>query len=364
MKFALVHDWLTVPGGSEDVFKEIVQMFPGVVFTSQFDATRIKFLKDHEVRTSYVQKLPLALKKHYLYAPLLAGVYRRFDLREFDVILSDSHSFAHGVVKRPDALHINYYHTPARSLWVPEIDRRASGGLIKPLIAKRLRILDLEASKRPDVLLANSKTTAARITKFYGRDVERVIYPPVYTEKFLSVPRLNTDEGLLAWGRLIEYKRFDLAIVAARKLGMRLNIVGTGPMDASLKELSGGDSNIVFHGRLPDAELLALMARSRAVLFPGYEDFGIVPVEALAAGLPVVAYNQGGASETVLPQFGTLFEEQSVDALCAALRALDEVHFDVEAARAHAKTFDATCFRTQYREVVERHIASHFSKSA
>jgi glycosyltransferase involved in cell wall biosynthesis len=308
-----------------------------------------------------VQKLPLALKKHYIYAPLLAGVYRRFDLREFDVVLSDSHSFAHGVQRSPKGLHICYYHTPARSLWVPEIDRRASGGLIKPLIAKRLKVLDLAASKRPDILLANSRTTAARIEKFYGRRVAEVIYPPVETAKFLKIERKDDHAGLLCWGRLIPYKRVDLAIGAAKKLGMKLNIVGSGPMEASLRSQAGEDPLIEFHGRLSDEALHDLMAHSRAVIFPGYEDFGIVPVEALAAGLPVVAFGEGGATETVLPQFGSLFKHQTVDSLAEAILKLDNVEFDVDAARAHAMTFDASRFRERYRAVVEASIKAHFT---
>ncbi len=360
VKIALVHDWLTVPGGAEDVFREMVDLYPGTVFTSQFDASRIRFLEGLDVRTSYVQRLPWALKRHYIYAPLLAGVYSRFDLREFDVVLSDSHSFAHGVRKRPDALHICYYHTPARSLWVPEIDRRASGGLVKPLIARRLRVLDLAASKRPDVLLANSRTTAARIEKFYGREVREVIYPPVRTDKFLGIPRLGDEEGLLYWGRLIPYKRIDLAIAAAKRLGCRLNIVGSGPLEGQLRAQAEGAPNIVFHGRLTDEKLHQLMSLSKAFVFPGYEDFGIVVVEALAAGLPVVAYGQGGATESVLPGFGVLFEHQTVDDLVSAIRRLDDLDFDEARARAHARTFDREVFRDRYRSVVDECIATHF----
>jgi glycosyltransferase involved in cell wall biosynthesis len=359
MRFALVHDWLTVPGGSEDVFREVCRLFPGTVFTSQCDLARLPFLKPLEVRTSYVQRLPYALKKHYLYAPLLAGVYRRFDFSEYDVILSDSHSFAHGVRKRPGALHVNYYHTPARSLWVPEIDPRAQGA-IKGLIARRLKPLDLEASRNPDVIFANSQTTADRIERFYGRKVDHVIYPPVEVDKFLDVRRDSEEEGFLIWGRLIAYKRIDLAIDAARRMGFRLNIVGSGPLDRHLRQRAAGLEHVRFHGRLPDAELKALMARSKAVLFPCYEDFGIVPVEAMAAGLPVVAYGVGGAAESVAPHCGVQFGALTVDALCGAIEEVETRAFDSDALRERSKLFSAETFRQNYRSAVESAISRHF----
>jgi glycosyltransferase involved in cell wall biosynthesis len=359
LKFALVHDWLTAPGGSEDVFREICRLFPGVVFTSQYDPARIRFLEGMEVRKSFVQRMPLALKKHYIYAPLLPRVYRGFDLSQFDVVLSDSHSFAHGVRKRPDALHINYYHTPARSLWVPEIDGRATG-FLRSRIARRLKPLDLESSKNPDLILANSQTTAQRIREFYGREVLKVIYPPVETTKFADVPRVSDEEGFLLWGRLIPYKRIDLAIAAARRIGFRLNIVGSGPRETDLRRLAAGAPNVHFHGRVSDEALKELMSRSRAVLFPGYEDFGIVPVEAMAAGLPVVAYGAGGAGETVTESFGALFREQTVESLCDAIESLDGRTFDSAALRGHAAQFDADVFRREYRATVESAIESHF----
>lgn len=319
------------------------------------------------MHTSVVQRLPLALKKHYLYAPVMPYVYGKFPTTDYDVILSDSHSFAHHAPKRPGALHVNYFHTPARSLWLPEIDDRASSGHLAPikrLIARRLRALDLEAAKKPDVLFANSRTTAARILRFYDREVDAVIYPPVDTEKWRDVERVSDECGLLMWGRLIDYKRFDLAIEAARATGYRLQIVGTGPSEDKLRQMAAGSKKIVFHGRLPDADLKSLMGRCFAVLFPGYEDFGIVPVEAMAAGLPVVAYGAGGASETVLPEYGELFHEQTVDGLVEAIRRLEKRSFDPQSLMAHASEFDAAVFRSRYRRAVESAVDRHFDPAA
>lgn len=340
-------------------------MFPGVVFTSQWDQEQIRFIRDMDVRTSYVQRMPLALKKHYLYAPMLPRVYKNFQMKEFDVILSDSHSFAHGVTKRADALHICYYHTPARALWVPEIDGRANSGklaFLRRMIARRLRRLDLVASRNPDVIFANSQTTADRLKKFYGRDVAKVIYPPVHVEKWLEVPRKSDRLGLMYWGRLIPYKRVDLAIEAAKITGEPLQIVGSGPSEKELKDLAAGHRNITFHGRLPDAELMTIMSESRAFLFPAYEDFGIVAVEAMAAGLPVVAYGVGGATETVLPDYGVLFPEQTVQSVVQAIGQLNGRIFKTFEMREHAKKFHVDKFRKRYREAVETAIVDHFAK--
>lgn len=358
---ALVHDWLTVPGGSEDVFEEICKLFPGTVFTSQWDRRRMSFLEGREVRTSWVQRLPWALTNHYIYAPLLAFVYPRFNLEEFDVVVSDSHSFAHGVRKRRGAVHINYYHTPARSLWLPEIDGRASG-LFRNLVAGYLKKLDLKASRNPDVVFANSQTTAARVKRYYGREVRDVIHPPVATARFLDVSRKADDEGFLIWGRLIPYKRVDLAIEAAKRMGFKLNVVGTGTSERRLRDLANGEGNIVFHGRIPDDRLKVLMSRSRAVIFPSYEDFGLVPVEAMAAGLPVVAFGKGGACETLTEETSVLFTEQTPEALCGAVEELSGRAFDVSMLRARAALFDVEVFRRKFGLAVEEAVAEHFKK--
>ena len=362
-RFALVHDWLTVPGGSEDVFQQICDLYPGVVFTSQWDRKRVRFIQDREVRTSFVQNLPWSLRRHYLYAPVLPRVYRDFRMDEFDVVLSDSHSFAHGVRARPGGLHICYYHTPARSLWMPEVDDRATSGQLAPvkrLVANRLRRLDLEASRNPHVIFANSETTAGRIRRFYGREVDRVIYPPVDTRKWADVHRVSDDAGLLYWGRLVRYKRVDLLIEAVRRTGDLLQIAGSGPIETALKAQAAGMPNVIFHGRLPEAELKALMARSRAFVFPAYEDFGIVTVEAMAAGLPVVCYGVGGGAESVPPDFGIRFGIQTPEAIVEALRQLGTRSFDSEATRAYAARFDVSRFREEYRAAVDEAIRRHY----
>ena len=315
-----------------------------------------------ELHPSYLQKLPFALTKHWMYAPLMPSVYANMDLSDYDLVLSDSHSFAHGVRRRPDALHINYYHTPARSLWLPEIDNRASKTFAHRKAAERLRELDLEASKRPDVIFANSKTTAQRVLKFYGRKASRIIYPPVKTEPWLGVQRKGDEEGLLYWGRLIDYKRVDLAIEGARKTDQRLNIVGSGPLEQELKSQAKGLSNVRFWGRLADEQLKELIANSKALLFPGYEDFGIVPVEAMAAGLPVIAYAQGGVTETVTDDFGLLFPKQTVDSLVEAIRHFDWKKVDIEALKNHAKSFDVSRFRQEYRQAVLQAVEEHLNK--
>jgi glycosyltransferase involved in cell wall biosynthesis len=362
LKVALVHDWLTVPAGSEAVFEQMCSLFPGAVYSSQIDVPKNKFLQGMELHPSIIQRLPWALTKHYLYAPFLPGVYHGMDMSAYDLVLSDSHSFAHGVVRRPDALHINYYHTPARALWVPEIDKRASKTFLHKWIANRLRKLDLEASKRPDVIYANSKTTAERIWKFYKRKVDRVIFPPVNTERWLPIEHAGDDQGLLFWGRLIDYKRVDIAIEAVRASGQTLNIVGSGPLEAELKAMAIGMPNVHFWGRLSDEQLADLIAHSKALVFPGYEDFGIVPVEAMAAGLPVVAFGAGGVTESVTSDYGVLFADQTAESMAEAIKSLDKKTFDSAALKNHARSFDVSRFRREYKEAVLQAIEEHKSK--
>lgn len=365
LRFALVHDWMAVAGGAEATFCQICDMFPGPVYTSQINADVFPWLEGREIHTSFVQNLPLALRRHYLYAPVMPSVYRNFDLSDADVVLTDSHSFAHHCRPRADAIHVCYYHTTARSLWTPEIDDRARAGRMawaRRMMAPGLKRLDFEASRHPQYIIANSKTTADRIRKHYGREPDEVIYPPVETDKWADVRREDCNEGLLHWGRLVSYKRIDLAIEAARITGIKLNIVGSGPMEPALKEQARGLDNVRFHGRLPDAELKRLMSCCWGVIFPGYEDFGLVPVEAMACGLPVIAYSHGGASETVSKDGGILVDRQTPDAFAQGIRTMQDMDFDHRVLRAKARLYDVRVFRERYGEAIQNAIASKRSK--
>lgn len=355
---ALVHDWLTVPAGSEEVFREMCGLFPGVVFTSLFEPSRFPWLEGREVRTSFLQRLSAARRRHHLAAPILPPAYRSFDLSQFDLVLSSSHSFAHGVRKAPGALHVCYYHTPARSLWVPEVDPRASRTFVHRAIARNLKRQDLAASRGVDVALANSRTTAERIRRFYGREAQ-VVYPPVHVGRWVDTPCIDQDLGYLYWGRLIAYKRIDLLIDAARRRGFPLQIVGSGPMEAALRERAAGLANVAFHGRLDDDALKRVMSRCRAFLFAAYEDFGIVAVEAMAAGLPVVALSEGGASESVTSKTGVLMREQSVEALLDAIEELESRAYDRAMLRERAWEFDVAVFRERYQQAVHQAWKTH-----
>lgn len=365
LRFALVHDWMAVAGGAEAAFREICEMFAGPVYTSQIRSESFPWLKGREVRTSFVQNMPMALTRHYMYAPLMPGVYRGFDLSDADVVLTDSHSFAHHCRPRPDAIHVCYYHTTARSLWTPEIDDRARSGRLawaRRMLAPHMKELDLKASRHPRYVIANSKTTADRLRNHYRREPDEVIYPPVDTAKWADVKREDCDEGLVIWGRLVSYKRVDLAIEAVRITGDKLNIVGSGPMEHALKEQARGMPNVRFHGHLPDQELKKLLSCCWAVIFPGYEDFGLVPVEAMACGVPVVAYALGGASETISKDAGILVKSQTPEAFADGIQTMRKMEFDPATLRARARLYDASVFRDRYAEAVRNAIESRSSK--
>ncbi|HLO99071.1 MAG TPA: glycosyltransferase [Fimbriimonas sp.] len=339
-KLGIVTDWLTVMGGAEEVTRTLHQSLPNApILTAQYNPANFKWLADADVRGSWLSKMPLSKTKHYLYSPILADVYRHIDVREFDFVLAFSHTFAHNVRPREDAVMFAYYCTVARSLWVPEIDGRAGSGWLREQIVRRLKRLDLEAAKRPTYVTAISRTGADRVEKFYKRPVDAVIYPAVAVENWMKTPRVSTREGFTMWSRLIPYKRFDLAIEAAKLGGFKLNIVGAGPDEARLKEIAAGASNVVFHGRLADEPLSQLLSESQGVLFPAYEDFGIVPIEAMAAGLPVVVFKEGGAAETITQEFGEQIATQTPQELADAVARLQSREFDAEKLRERAFVF-------------------------
>ena len=361
LEVALVHDWLTTPTISEEVFREMCYLYPGDIFTSQWDRDRVPFAAQFTVNTSYLQDVPLGLANPGLYEPLMPAIYRGFATDNYDLILSDSHSFAHAVPKRPGALHIHYYHSPARSLWLEDEGVQANPGILTRAVAGRLRRLDVEASRNPDLVIANSQATATRIEKIYHRKVDAVIPPPVDTHLWLDVKRESTELGYLFIGDLANGTGLNLAIEACKQSGDWLQIVGSGPQERELKSQAEDANNIVFHGELSFENLKQVMARCRALIVPAYHDFVSVVVEAMAAGLPVIALASGGASEAVPSHCGVLFENASVEALLKAMDELDHEQCDPVALKRRAQHYDRSLFRQRYQQFVDGAITKQFS---
>lgn len=361
IKVALVHDWLVGNAGGEKVLAEFHLLFPSApIYTLILNKERVPpLLSDCLIYTSFLQNMPGALKNHSKYLPLMPYAIEQFDLKGYDLVISSSSCVAKGVIVAPDQLHLCYCHSPARYVWDLHHDYLAHtqlstfGRNVFKITSHYFRLWDVVASNRVDYFIANSQTTANRIQKYYHRD-SIIINPPVDTDFFKPAGSPSAGHFLMV-GRIVPYKRFDLAVRAFAHYGASLNIVGTGPGLARLKQEA--TSNIEFFGELNDNEVLALYQSCRALIFPGHEDFGIVPVEAMACGKPVIAYGYGGAAETVVDGVtGVLFYEQSIDALLAAIKRfkeLDEANaFDPDIIRAHALQFGRKRFREQIKSFI------------
>jgi len=356
-RVAVVHDWLTIPGGSEQVLLELLEMFPQAeLFTSVYDPSPWPpQLTERRVHSSFLNRIPGAVHQYPKLLPLMNMAFRSFDLSSFDLVLSSSHACAKNVRTSPGTLHVCYCHTPMRYAWDEgflhgEDIGRATRLLLPPLLAW-LRRQDLAGAAGPDVFVANSRHVAERIERCYGRSAE-VVHPPVDVEHFLSLPR-TPDDFYLAFGRVVPYKRIDLAAAACARLHRRLEVAGDGrALDAVRSEAGQGAS---FLGKVSEPERDRLLGAARALLFPGEEDFGIVPVEAQAAGVPVIAYGVGGAAESVLDgATGVLFGEQTVAALVAAIERFEALELDAAAARENAMRFGRDRFRAEMTAVIDR----------
>jgi glycosyltransferase involved in cell wall biosynthesis len=357
LNVAIAYDWLNQSGGGERVLMELHALFPHApIFTTVHAPDRLPpGLNALDIRTSFLQHLPLARRQHRPFFPLMPLAFERFDLTAFDLVISASSACAKGVIPAVGARHICYCFSPCRYLWdsydeyVSELPFR---GLVAP-IARRMRDWDRHSSQRVDRFFAISREVASRIRRHYDRQSE-VIYPPVDVDRFIPSGRPPEDFYLVV-SRLVKYKRIDLAIEAANLLRRRLVVVGDGPQRARLEEIAG--PTIEFRGRLPDVEVTDLYARCRAFLFPGFDDFGIAPVEAQASGRPVLAYERGGASETVAAgKTGLFFEEQRVDAVVEAMLSLDAAQIDPLECRRSAERFSAPAFRQRFRTAIQREL--------
>jgi glycosyltransferase involved in cell wall biosynthesis len=359
MRIALVHDWLTNFAGAERVLVSLHELFPQApIYTSVYCPEEFPQLAEADVRTSFLQKIPLARSRHQAFPLLRTVAFEGFDLSEYDVVISSSHAEGKGVITRPGTLHICYCYTPIRYYWsgYHHYLNNPRYGILNPLIktimpylTNYLRLWDRCAADRVDLFVAISNYIAQRIQKYYRREAS-VIYPPVNTSWLRISP--DIDDYFLLAGRLIPYKRADIVVEAFNRLGLPLKIVGTGSELQSLKDMAG--PNIEFLGRIGDEDLGEMYSRCRALIFPQEEDFGIVPLEAMAAGRPVIAYRSGGALETVADgETGVFFERQDAQSLIDAVRDFDPDRFDPEKLRKHAQGFDVSVFKDRIYGFVE-----------
>ncbi len=356
-KAAVVHDFFVAEGGGERVAIEFARLLPSaLVHTSFFDAARFGDRIDpSRVHTWPLQRVLGPTPRFRQLLPLYPAWFSLVDLRDADLVVGSSVAFTNAVRTGRDALHVSYVHTPMRYAW--DLDAYLAGSsysagarLAARTVRPALRRWDRWAARRPDVLVANSATVQERIRRLWDRESE-VIHPPVDTAE---VALGETDDGfLLVAARLLAYRRIDLAVAAATALGRELVVVGDGPERGHLEAIAG--PSVRFLGHVDRATVVDLFRRCHAYLVPGVEDFGIAPVEAMAAGKPVIAFRAGGATETVVEgRTGLFFDEPTPEALARAIVELDGLAFDTLAIRAHAQTFDTSVFRERFYSLLER----------
>ena len=355
-RVAVIHEWLTIPGGSEQVVYAILRVLPQAeLFTSIYDpAPWPEVIRGRPVHSSFLNRLPGARRRYTHLLPLMDPAFRSFDLTGFDLVVSSNHACAKNVRVPAGVPHVCYCHTPMRYAWDPAfLEGEAIGPLTRrllPLGTAWLRRVDRKRSAGPDVFVANSSFVAGRIEEVYGRE-SKVIHPPVEVSPLLGVERDPAD-AYLVFGRLVPYKRVDVAIRACERLGRRLLVAGTG---RDLDRLRGlATSTTEFLGHVPGDHVPGLFARARALLFPGLEDFGIVPVEAQAAGLPVIAYGSGGVRDSVIDgRTGVLYDDWSVDGLCESILRFETMTFDDRDLRANAARFSPDRFTRDFGELLD-----------
>ncbi|MDX2162729.1 MAG: glycosyltransferase [bacterium] len=357
MKLALVHDWLNQRGGAEDVLEALVALYPQSPLITGLYAPDLMpdFYRAWDIRTLWIDKLPGIHAHHQRYLPVYPLAWGGLQLSGYDVVLSNKSGFCHGLNVDANTIHICYCLAPTRYVW--ELGQYiAREGLSKPVeLALRpliawLKRWDYYAAHQVDHMIAISRDIQARIRTYYDRE-SAIIYPPVETERFQ--PAARADDYFLVVSRLIPYKRIDLAVQAATRLGVRLLVGGKGRDLERLQAMAG--PTVEFIGFVPDDQLPDLMSRCRAFIFPGLEDFGITPVQAQAAGRPVIAYGAGGALDTVIPGVtGEHFASLTVESLMDVMQAFDPARYDVRTIRQHAEGFDTRHFNRQITAYVEK----------
>ena len=363
MKIALVHDYLIQHGGAERVLECFCELFPyAPIYTIVYDKDAMHgVFENKDIRTSYLQKVPFAKKHHRLFPMLMPSAIEQFDFSKYDIVLSDSSSFAKGIVTGPKTLHICYMHTPMRYAWDDCQKYTDDFGFPKfikktiPFFMNYIRLWDKISADRVDKFIANSNFVAKRIKKYYGRD-SSVIHPPVAVNNF----NISKDVGkyFLMVGRLIAYKRHDIAIESFNKLKLPLKIIGRGPEMKRLKKLAG--PNIEFLGHVEEKDLAKYYSECRAFIFPQEEDFGIVAIEAMASGRPIIAYRGGDIPEHMEEgKTGIFFDSQTDQDIIGAVNQFQKSNFNSEYIRSKALPFDREIFKDKIRRYVESELETH-----
>ena len=381
MKIAIVHDWLTGMRGGEKCLEIICELYPTAdLFTLLHVPGKVSsIIESHRIHTSFIQNLPFAKSKYRYYLPLMPFAIERFDLKEYDLILSSSHCVAKSVKPGPKSLHICYCHTPMRYIW-DQFDQYFGTGKSSWLTEKFMNFIrpwlqdwDVKTSRRVNKFIANSRHVQKRIKKYYGKEAT-VIHPPVDTELFTPTSTEERKDYFLTLSAFAPYKRLDLAVEAFNQLGMPFFVIGEGQDEKRLKEMA--KPNIHFEGWLDIAKIRSHFTRCRAFVFCGEEDFGITPLEAQAMGKPIIAFGRGGALETVIPDnqswkpeteipqaftskpTGVFFYEQTPEALINAIKHFESIEsqFDSDTIRNHAQKFDGSVYTKRMQNFIQEQI--------
>ena len=355
LKVAFFHDNFAQHGGAERVAEELARMLRSadVYSTVTVEDRLTEYMKTRRVRTTWMQRLPALDRLYRHYFLLYPFAVKAMDLSDYDLVITSCVGFAKGVIRAPHALHICYCHTPTRWIWrfndyaAREKFRPITEFLLKSMLLG-IRLVDKTAADQPDYYIANSTAVAKRIREFYGRNAV-VVHPPVDVRRFSISPEI--DDYFLIVSRLVSYKRIEVAIEACNRLGKRLLIVGDGPDRQRLSRLAGPTVELL--GRTPDSEVDRLLSRCQALIFPGEEDFGMVPIEANGSGRPVIALAAGGALETVVDGVtGILYPTSTPESLMQAIERFDSLGWDSHALRAHAMKFDVAIFRERFFGII------------
>jgi len=358
---AIVCDWLTNMGGAEHLVYSLHKAFPDApIYTSMFSPQKCPLFTGLDVRTTYLQRLPRKLReRHQLFSLLRTNAFRSLDLSEYDIVISSASAEAKSIRVRDGAKHICYCHTPTRYYWSHYEEYKKEPGfgalnplakLVLPLFVHIMRRRDLQAVEGVDQFIANSHEVQQRIKTYYHRD-STIIYPPVETARFIPRMPVQKEDFYVIAGRQIPYKRIDLAIRACNALDRRLIVIGNGSEHEALAKIAGPKTELLTN--IPDSQIADYFQRARGFIFPSLEDFGIVPLEAMSAGTPVIAYKKGGALDTVIDgKTGIFFEEQTAESLADAVKRFETMQFDTSAIITHARTFDEAAFIQNIREFI------------